>query len=168
MWRAYYNHQFFKMFMLLLRVMRTQLRLNWYQTFRLAYNSGRAAVNFRLKRGREDYNKVLKHLTRYYKIVSDHSLEPFDYKKTAKLELEWWDIHRYPKKYKKSLEQSLAENMAVVYKTDAAKLKDYAHWRAKAMMLPNHTSDEEEPTEWKKVKILLLKSWHSLHSAIQK
>ena len=109
MWRAYYNHQFIKLFFLLLQVMRSQLRLNWYLTVKMAYYAGWAAADYRLRKGREDYKKTLSNLTKYEKILSEHSIQPFDYEKVARLELEWWDIHRYPKKYKKSLMISESE-----------------------------------------------------------
>ena len=169
MWRAYYNHRFLKMFFHLLKLMRSQLGLNWFITLRLAYYSGLAAMNYRLKKGRENYSGVLKNLTKFYRLLSKHSMEPFDYKKAAELELEWWNIHRYPSKYKKTLQQSLAEGMAVVYKVKPESLSEYAHHRAVAMMIPNHEGDKQvTPPDWAKVETLLLKSWQSLHEAVQK
>jgi hypothetical protein len=169
MWRSYYNHQFLKMFVQLLQTMRTQLHLNWFRTFRLAYYSGLAATDYRLKKGKENYPRVQKNLIKFYKVISNNCSQPFDYKKAAKLELEWWDIHRYPKKYKKSLEQSLADAQAVIYHTESAGLKTYAHNRAVAMMLPNHEGDRQDnPPDWKKVNDLLDKSWQSLYAAVNK
>jgi hypothetical protein len=169
MWRSYYNHQFLKMFVQLLQVMRTQLRLNWFLTFRLALYSGWAAADYRLQKGREDYPRVQKNLVKFYKIISDNCTEPFDYQKAAELELEWWDIHRYPSRYKKNLEQSLADTQAAIYHTRPTKFKEYAHSRAVAMLLPNHEGDKQEnPPDWDEIHKLVLKSWQSLHTAIQK
>ena len=168
MWRAYYNHQFIKLFFLLLQVMRSQLRLNWYLTVKMAYYAGWAAADYRLRKGREDYKKTLSNLTKYEKILSEHSIQPFDYEKVARLELEWWDIHRYPKKYKKSLEASLAETAAVMYGVKPASLAEYANPRAKAMMIPNHKGDKQKiKPDWQKVESLLIKSWRSLHRSVQ-
>jgi len=169
MWRSYYNHQFLKLFVQLLHIMRTQLHLNWWLTLRLARYSGWAATDYRLKMGHENYPRVLKNLVKFYKIVSNNCTEPFDYRKAAELELEWWDIHRYPSKYKKSLEQSLADAQAAIYHTSSTKFKDYAHNRAVAMLLPNHEGDKQtNPPDWGKINELALKSWHSLHTAVQK
>jgi hypothetical protein len=168
MWRSYYNHQFVKMFFQLVRLMRSQLHLTWILTLRLAYYSGIAATNYRLLKGEEDYPRVLKNLNKFYKVISDNAIEPFDYENAAKLELEWWDIHRYPKKYKKSLESSLAEAAAAIYNVAPSKLKDYARYRAVAMMLPHHEGDKQpKPPDWNEIKDLLVKSWQSLHKAIQ-
>jgi len=169
MWRSYYNHQFIKMFMQLLQIMRTQLHLNWFLTLRLAQHSGWAATTYRLRKGRENYPPVLRNLVKFYKIISDNCTEPFDFRKAAELELEWWDIHRYPSRYKKSLEQSLADAQAAVYNTSPAEFKDYAHNRAIAMLLPNHEGDKQDnPPDWDEINELLLKSWQSLHNAVQK
>jgi len=169
MWRSYYNHQFIKMFVQLLQVMRTQLHLNWFRTYRLAWYSAWAATSYRLRKGHENYPRVLKNLVKFYKIISDNCSEPFDYRRAAELELEWWDIHRYPTKYKKSLEQSLADTQAVIYNTSSVKFRDYAHNRAVAMLLPNHEGDKQvNPPNWEKVHKLVLKSWQSLHAAVHK
>jgi hypothetical protein len=169
-WRSYYNHRFFKMFIQLLRGMKAQIRLNWYLTLKLAFYSGRAATTYRRTKDHENYEKVLKDLTKYYQVLSSHCTLPFDYKEAAKLELEWWDIHRYPEKYKKSLEISLAEAAAVVYGVNPKNLKDYAHYRAVAMMIPNHTGDKgktDSDKDYKEIESLLAKSWQSLYNTVQ-
>lgn len=167
MWRAYYNHQFFKMFILLLQTMRSQLHFNWWLTLRLAYYSGWAATDYRIRKYKENFPRVQKNLVKFYKIISDHSSEPFNYKKAAELELEWWNIHRYPGKYKKSLEQSLAEAAAAMYNTEPGKLMTYAKYRKEAMLLPNHEGDKQpNPPDYKKVSQLCVKSWISLHQAV--
>lgn len=170
-WRSYYNHQFFKMFLQLLRGMKKQLNTNWTTTLRLAFYSGRAAASYRVKKGNENYPKVLKDLIKYYKILNAHSLQKFDYEEAAKLELEWWDIHRYPNRYKKSLEASLADAAAVVYKVHPETLRKYARYRAEAMMIPNHVGDKGKVNpekDYQEIEALLLKSWEALHKAVQR
>ncbi len=145
MWRAYYNHRFLKMFTLLLRLIRTQLHLNWFLTFRAAYYSALAATNYRLKKGHEDY------------------------KKAAELELRWWDVHRYPSKYQQSLVNSLAKGMAVIYNVKPEILQEYARYRAEAMLLPKHNGDKQKnPPDWHQIETLLIKAWHSAHQSLQK
>jgi hypothetical protein len=169
MWRAYYNHQFFKMFILLLKLFRTQLHLGWFSTTRLAYYSAWAAADYRLKKGRENYERTFKNLVKFYRVISKNATKPFDFQKAAELELEWWDIHRYPKKYKKTLEESLAEGMAAIYNIKPADLHEYASYRAEAMHLPGHEGDkQEDPVNWNKIDKLLVKSWRYAHQAIQK
>jgi hypothetical protein len=83
------------------------------------------------------------------------------------MELEWWDIRRYPDKYDSTLEISLAKNMAAVYKVDERSLSTYAKYRAEAMLLRDKQGDAQkiEP-DWRKIEDLLVRSWDALYKAI--
>lgn len=170
MWRAYYNHQFFKLFGQLLKLIRSQLGLSWFLTIRLAYHAGWAAVDYRIRKKKGiKSERVLKNLIHFYKIISDNSIKPFDYMEAAKLELAWWEIHRRSYRNNKELEQSLADAAAVMYDISPTALKEYAHYRAEAMILPRHEGDDQKvPTDWNEVERLLVKAWGSLHAAVQK
>lgn len=169
MWRAYYNHQFFKLFLLLVQLMKTQFRFNWLITLRLAYYSGVAAAYYRIKKHKGVKNDlVLKKLVQFYELISKNATESFDYEEAAKFELAWWDIHRRSYKNNTELEQSLADGMAAIYNIPASKLKEYAHYRAEAMILPRHEGDSQPtPTDWDEVNSMLVKAWGSLHAAVQ-
>lgn len=170
MWRAYYNHQFFKLFLLLVQLMKTQFRFNWFTTLRLAYYSGWAAADYRIKKHKGVKNeRVLKNLTKFYELISKNATDSFDYTKAAELELAWWDIHRRSYKNNKELEQSLADGMAAIYNVPASKLGKYAHYRAEAMILPRHEGDRQPiPTDWQEITQMLVAGWGSLHTAVQK
>ncbi len=168
MWRAYYNHQFLKLFILAVRFIRTQQCLNWYLTIKLVYHSSAAAADYRIRKGYENYERPLRHLIKFFQIISDHSQQPFDFHKAAELELKWWNVDRYPDRFETTREQSLAEAMAVVYKVKAENLSDYGRHRAAAMKIPNHEGDKQAvKPDWQKVESLLIKSWQSLHEAVQ-
>lgn len=169
MWRAYYNHHFIKLFILPVTLLKIRTGLSIFLSTRVAYYSVWAAAYYRLYKHKGVNNaRVLKNLTKFYKIVSDHSVQPFNYAKAAELELAWWDVHRTLYKNSKKLEQSLADAAAVVYNLPASRLQKYAHFRAQAMILPRHEGDKQLiPTDWDKVVHLLNKSWQALHSAVQ-
>lgn len=167
MWRAYYNHQFLKLFWLLLKIIKDQLGLNWFVTARLAYHSAWAAADYRIHRGKVNSKRVLKNITKYYELISRNATEPFDYKKAGKLELAWWDIHRASYTNNKALEQSLADTFSVIYDVPPDKLEECAHYRAEAMMLPRHQGDSQEnQTDWQHIETLTIKSWKALYIAI--
>lgn len=168
MWRAYYNHQFFKLFLLLIRLMRTQFQFGHFLALRTAYYAGIAATDYRIRRGHENMARVEKRLIKFYQVISANSKEPFDYKKAAEIELEWWNIHRYPKRYKKTLEVSLAEGAAIIYNGKTKDFLEYGRLRAEAMILRDQMGDVQkvEPN-WKKIESLLTTSWRSLHDAVQ-
>lgn len=169
MWRSYYNHQFYKLFWQLLTLIKAQLGLSWLVTIRLAYYSAWAAADYRIRKHTGvNHSRVLANLTKFYELISRHSVKRFDYKRAAELELAWWDVHRSSTTNNKVLEQSLANNMAAIYNVAPEKLADYAHYRAEAMILPRHEGDDQPvATDWDNVESLLIKAWASLYSAIQ-
>jgi hypothetical protein len=89
MWFAYYNHRFFRLFILLFQMTNPYFRPNVFLTIRAAYHSALAAAIFRKTKGHENDKSTRKHLVYFYKILSDHDLHPFDYRKAADLELKW-------------------------------------------------------------------------------
>ena len=168
MWRAYYSHRFARLFWQLLGLIKSQLGLGWLTTFRLAYYSGWAAADYRLHRHSVNRQRVEKNLIKFYKIVSASSTESFDFEKAGKLELLWWDVHRASNENNEDLEQSLANAAAAMYSISSIQLKSYAHYRAEAMILPRHTGDKDNFTDWEKVHDLLARAWKSLYLAVQK
>jgi hypothetical protein len=166
MWRSYYNRQFLKLFWQLLKLTKNQLGLNWWITLRIAFYAGWAAADYRINRKNVNQDRVRNNLIKFYKVVSGHVIEPFDHVKAGEFELAWWDIHRSSYKNNPKLERSLAEAAAAMYNISPNKLKEYAHYRAIAMILPRHVGDKKNETDWHEVRALLVKSWRSLHSVV--
>jgi len=166
MWLSYsaVNRNSARLFIRALKLIKYQLQFSWLVTIKLAYYAGMAAASYRLKIGKENYPRALNNLTKLFRTVSNHSLQPFNYKKAAELELEWWDIQRYPEKYSKGLDQSLSENMATVFNVSSKKTSDYGLYRAKALALLHHHDKKLNEGE---LSELLLKAWKSLHDSIQ-
>lgn len=168
MWRAYYNHHFLRLFWLLVQLIREQLGCNWRVTIRLAFYAAWAAADYRIYRNNVRQERVLRTLTRFYKLVSRHALQPFDAATAAKLELRWWGIHRSSYQTNPRLESSLADAAAVVYGLNPQVLNAYARLRAKAMILPQHERDSHENhVNWDQVEHITIESWRELHKAVQ-
>ncbi|MDB5166590.1 MAG: hypothetical protein JWM37_662 [Candidatus Saccharibacteria bacterium] len=169
MWRAYYNHQFFLLFRLLVVLIKNQLGLSWLLTIRSAYYSAWAATDYRIhKKQGTNSTRVLRNLCKFYGLVSKHSVKSFDFHKAAELELVWWEVHRRSYKTSIALEQALAESAAVIYNVKPQKLKEYARYRAEAMILPRHKGDDQtNRTDWQYITDLTIKSWTALHEAVQ-
>ncbi|HSX35993.1 MAG TPA: hypothetical protein VLH84_03615 [Patescibacteria group bacterium] len=165
MWRAYYGHNFFLLFVLLLRLMRTQFQFSRRLALRAAYYAAIAATNYRLRYGRKTFPVALKNLAKFYLFISRNATEPFDYTKAAELELEWWNIHRYPEEYDKKLSVSLAATMAVVYNGNTKDFLRYGEYRARAMILRDNSKSRPD---WEEIDSLLKASWKALHDVAQK
>lgn len=164
MWKAYYSHQFLRLTVLLLRLFKEQFHANLFVALQLGYYSGKAAAIFRKSGNQIETERFLK---RYYRTLEQHAQESFDVPEAARLELAWWLIHRYPKKYAKSLATVLAESMAVLYDIAPTKLARYAEHRATAIGFRDEAThiDKIEP-DWQKIQRELRLSYSELKDAI--
>ena len=168
MWVAYYNHRFFRLFVLLLKLNYVHFRPSLILTTRGAYHSAMAAIVFRKTKGSEDTKQILEHLVQFYRLMAVHNAYAFDYQKAAELELEWWLVDRYPDRYKMSRATALAKGMAVIYNVPAVSLKTYGQKRAAAMeLLGDYHYDTAANVDWSKLRKLLRESYTSLHTAVQ-
>jgi len=166
MWQAYYRHNFFKLFILLLRLTHGEFQLSYFRTFKMAYYGAFAAISFRVNRGKENKKLILKKLTKLFKDISDCSLHKFDYQKAARLELDWWLIDRYPKLYKTTRREALSDAMSTMWNINSKKLEKYAEYRAQAMELQDEAEKDNKEADWDKVNSLLLISFQSLYDSI--
>ena len=99
MWQAYYGHHFFKLFFLLIKLVHESFCVNYFLSIQVAYYSAIASIEFRLNKGKENNLSILSKLEKAFKLISQNSIEVFDYKKVANLELNWWLVDRYPDRY---------------------------------------------------------------------
>ena len=167
-WKAYYKHQFLRLFFLLVHLVHENFGVSCLVSLRIAFYAALAASDFRLNKGKEKLERVLKMLINFCRVISSHSIEPFDYKKAAELELQWWMIDRYPDRYKISREEGLALAMAAVYSVEPSKLEDYAKLRAEAMVLQDEAENlKNREADWNKIGTLLRDSWRSIYQVIQ-
>jgi hypothetical protein len=167
-WVAYYHHNFFRMFKLMLRLNYLLFRPSYRLALLGAYHTTRAAIVFRLTKGHEDNAKVLKHLTRFFKLISNYSIQPFDYKKTAEQELLWWMIDRYPGRYKESRAEIITAAMATMCRIEPEKLRNYGKKRSAAMdLIGDYHHNTSAKVDWPKIDKLLHEAYRSLHDATQ-
>jgi hypothetical protein len=174
MWQAYYCRRFFKLFILLIKLLRAQFHLGYILSIRAAYYAAFAAALFSIQKGKEDEKRMLKKLEELYKIVADNSVESFDYKKAAELELNWWLVDRYPDRYSITREEAVVSLPAFLYTIDPVKLKEHAQYRAQAMVLDrsqamavkNKSRTARTLKDWEEITVLLKKSYISLYHAV--
>ncbi|MBL8190176.1 MAG: hypothetical protein JNK38_19325, partial [Acidobacteria bacterium] len=99
MWRSYYAKERLKLFRQLAELMRSQYGMPYATSNAVAYQAAQAAFVFKEGKKREDYEKALPNLVKFYQAIHDGADVDFDVQKAAKLELEWWIIHRQRNKY---------------------------------------------------------------------
>lgn len=169
MWRSYYAKERVKLFRQLAELMRSQYGMPYATSNAVAYQAAQAAFVFKEGKKREDYEKALPNLVKFYQAIHDGADVDFDVQKAAKLELEWWIIHRQRNKYSlEDLNKSLAELPAEIYKVPVERLMEHARLRQEAMTIRDKRAEAGGVSEadWKQIEALLLASWQSLHNAV--
>ncbi len=171
MWRSYYSRQRLKLYRELTELLEKQYKLRFWRRQLIAYYAAKATFVFKDGKTREDYEKALPDLEKFYSEIHDISTTEFDVKKAAKLELEWWIIHRMRKDYKEGdLARALAETAAEVYQMPVENFMEHGRLRAEAMEIRDSKAESGGVTEedWRKIDELLHESWRSLHQAVNK
>ena len=170
MWRSYYEKQELDLFNELSELLRTQYNMPLLRSNRVAYYAAHAAFVFKQGSRRDDYEKALPDLIRFYQSVRKMSDIPFDADRAARLELEWWIIHRERAQHAPGdLERALAELQAEIYRVPIERLLEHGHLRAEAMTIRDTKADTGGVTEadWNRIDDLLHQSWRSLAVSVK-
>jgi hypothetical protein len=169
MWRSYYSRQRVRLYTQLTELLRTQYRLPFWRSNAVAYRAAKAAFVFKDGHSRADYERALPDLLSFYKSVRSVSDTDFDPERAARLELEWWIVHRERKQHAAGdLDRALADLQAELYRIPSERLAEHARLRAEAMEIRDTKTEQGGVTEddWKKIDELLHQSWRSLHAAV--
>jgi hypothetical protein len=169
MWRSYYARERLQMFSQLTEVLEKQYKLPFWRRQLMAFYAARAAFVFKDGKSREDYEKALPDLRKFYGEIRDISTAEFDVERAAKTELEWWIVHRDRKIYPPdALPNALAEAASAIYNVPKEKFLEYGQFRTDAMKIRDTRAEQDGVTEedWQKIDELLHKSWNSLHKSL--
>ena len=170
MWRSYYEKQRLKLFNQLAELLRTQYRMSTLRSNQVAYYGANAAFVFKQGQQRSDYEKALPDLIKFYVAVRKMSDIPFDVDRAARLELEWWIIHRQRAQHAPGdLDKALAELQAEIYHVPVDRLMAHGRLRAEAMTIRDTKAENGGVTEadWARINDLLKESWRSLAKAVK-
>jgi hypothetical protein len=169
MWRSYYDHRRLRLFGEVAELLRTQYHQPFWRSNVGAWHAARAAVVFQRGHNRRDYELALPDLEAFYRLIRAGSDMPFDVHKAARLELEWWIVHRERGlAHPDELERALAALQAEIYREPAALFAAHAKARADAMLLRDARSKSGGVSEadWARISKLLDQSWTSLRTAV--
>lgn len=169
MWRSYYSRQRLKLFRELSELLRTQYRLPLLRSNAVAYRAAKAAFVFKDGHGRSEYERALPDLVSFYQSIRAVSDTDFDVERAARLELEWWIVHRERRAHAPGdLDRALADLQAELFQVPAERLAEHARLRAEAMTIRDDKADAGGVTEedWRKIDELLHQSWRSLHQTV--
>src|SRR6266480_7756277 len=158
MWRSYYDKQRLRLFNELSELLRTQYHMPLIRSNEVAYYAANAAFVFKQGKERVDYEKALPDLLKFYGEIRKLSDIPFDVDRAARLELEWWIIHRERDRHQSGdLARALAGLQSELYQLPAERFAEHARLRADAMTIRDTKADAGRLTEadWAKIDELL-------------
>src|SRR5205085_5074412 len=169
MWRSYYDRKQVKLFNELSELLRTQYNLPYIRSKAVAYQAARAAFVFKDGHNRSEHERALPNLVNFYRRIRAVGDIPFDVERAARLELEWWIIHREREQHAPGdLARALAELPAEIYQMPAERFAEHGRLRAEAMTIRDDKAAAGGVTEadWGKIDELLHASWRSLYEAV--
>ena len=170
MWRSYYDQQHVRLFNQMAELLRTQYHMPLIRSNQVAYYAAHAAFIFKQGKELKDYEKALPDLIKFYAQIRKLSDIPFDVDRVARLELEWWIIHRQRAEHKPGdLEKALAELQAEIYRVPLERMMEHGRLRAEAMTIRDHKAEAGGVSEadWAAINELLKESWRSLAKAVR-
>ena len=169
MWKSYYAHERLALFGELATLLRHQYGLPVLRSYVVAYHAARAAAVFQGGHSHADYEKALPDLVAFYAAIERVSSEPFGADRAARLELDWWIVHRERGAHpREDLDRDLAALQGELYHLPADSLMVHARLRADAMLLRDRGAENGTPTaqEWAEIDRLLRSSWRSLWDVV--
>jgi hypothetical protein len=170
MWRSYYDRAELRLFRDLGTLLEQQYRLPLLRSHLAAFHAGRAAVVFQRGRSRVDYERALPDLEAFYSIIGKSSVQRFNVQRAARLELEWWIVHRERASHAPGdLARSLADLQAELYQASPSAFADHARERAAAMLRRDEKAEHGNLTaeDWKEIEEQLRTSWALLWKSVR-
>ena len=158
MWKSYYDRERLRLFGQLATLLRRQYGLPPLRSYVVAYHAARAAAIFQGGHERADYEKALPEVVAFYAAIRRVATEPFEVRRAARLELDWWIVHRERALHpREDLDRSLAALQAELYHLQEERLMEHARLRADAMLLR-----DSGDAHWAEIDRLLHASWRAL------
>jgi hypothetical protein len=170
MWRSYYEKHRVRLFNQMTELLRSQYHMTPVKSNVVGYYAAHAAFVFKEGKERADYEKALPDLIKFYGYLHNMSDIDFDVYKVAKLELEWWIIHRERAQHEPGdLSRALAELQAEIYRLPVDRFMEHGRLRAEAMTIRDTKAEQGGVTEadWARINDLLKQSWNSLAQAVR-
>jgi hypothetical protein len=170
MWRSYYDRKPLKLFFELTEMLRTQYKFPWLRSFLGAYYATDAAFVFKDGKQRSDYEKALPALESYFNTIRRTGNINFDISRAAKLELEWWIVHRQREHYgKAALDSACANAAAAIYLVSPDSTFEHGRLRAEAMVIRDTQAATAGVREqdWAQIDKLLQACYKSLRRVIK-
>ena len=166
MWRSYYEHHFVTLVKDLYVLSRDEYGFSPADSIAIAWYAGRAARVFQPTRTREEAQKALPLLEKYFAALRGHSGETFDVKQAARIELDWWQLRR-EKSLPAEYGEVIAKTTTVVFQADNADVHRAGLLRAEMMTYRDERRDGRmQDADWMFIEQNLARSYKALLAGI--
>lgn len=145
---AYYRKEWLKLFRVSVAMVQEAFALSWLQAVYAAYLVARAemaAAPF----PDNDIPRAEAFMQRFYRFIKNVHREDFDPARAARLDVDWWVIHRrlFGKVENQELVEALKRLYEEVYGADLEKFKDAAYYRALGMLYSDRWVNQGKPAD---------------------
>jgi hypothetical protein len=168
-WVAYYQKRWLRLLVVSVGMVKESFDLSNWQALRAAYLVARAemaAAPF----PDNDIPRAEAYMRRFYTLVKKAHGAYFDVEQAARLEVNWWGVHRqlFGQTENQPLVDALTDLYAVLYGAEAGRVRQAAYHRAQAMVYSDRWVNEGRSSDsplLTQVEAELLKSYTALGEA---
>ena len=145
---AYYQKDWLKLLRVSIGLVKETFGLSWLQAAYGAYLVARAEVAF-APFPENDVPRAVAYITRFYQYIKDIHREDFDVARAAKLEVNWWSVHRklFGNPENQELVEALTGLYAEAYGINPAKVEAAARQRAQGMLYSDLWVNSGKPAD---------------------
>ena len=170
-WEAYYQKRWGRLLQVSVGLVQEAFGLNLWQALQGAYLVGRAEIAA-APFPDNDVPKAEAYMRRFYGMVKRIHHEDFDVEQAARLEVNWWVVHRqyFGQADSQPLVEALIDLYAATFRLPRERVRDAAHWRAEAMRYSDQWVNESKASGsplLAQVEAELLKSYTALRAAVE-
>ena len=145
---AYYQKDWLKLFRVSIAMVKEAFALSWLQAAYAAYLVARAemaAAPF----PDNDIPRAESYMRRFYRFIREVHSEDFDPQQAARLDVNWWVIHRrlFGNPENQELVDALARLYEQVYGAESGKFKEAAYQRAMGMLYSDRWVNAGKPPD---------------------
>jgi hypothetical protein len=169
-WRAYYDHQWVKVFWLIISMSQEQFRIPFPMSVLASYYITRASIAWVPKQ--HDAALVLRFHKKFYDLARRYSGLKFDPERAALLEEQYWDIHRRASSHpdKDAFTKTLVDLHSELFGISPEQARESAELRVTAANIVDtitaKTSADPE-ADWKKLEDYLRQCYRSVQRALK-
>jgi len=133
-WVAYYQRRWLRLMRLLIALVRTTFGLSLWQALRVAIPLTRAQIKFAPQDN--DVPAAVADMRRFYEFVKRAHREDFDPAEAARLDVNWWVVHRqfFGESEREEVIDAVAKLYAATYRVPYESVRKAALHRARAMV----------------------------------